>query len=59
MLPRNLERMKALCLPLLALGLLSLPAPAQTTWYVDAAGVPPGSGTPGDPYTKIQADRNS
>ena len=27
---------------------------AQTTWYVDQAGVPPGSGTLNDPYTRIQ-----
>lgn len=34
--------------------LLCLPAAAQTTWHVDAAGVAPGSGTPGDPYTSIK-----
>ena len=27
---------------------------AQTTWYVDDGGVPPGNGTPGSPYTSIQ-----
>ncbi len=27
---------------------------AQTTWYVDAAGTPPGTGAQGDPYTSIQ-----
>ena len=47
-------RMKTTPLFLLALALLGRPAAAQTTWYVDAAGVPPGSGTPGDPYTRIQ-----
>ncbi len=26
---------------------------AQTTWYVDAAGNPPGTGTANDPYTSI------
>lgn len=29
-------------------------ASAQTTWYVDVNGTPPGSGTQGDPYTSIQ-----
>lgn len=29
-------------------------AAAQSTWYVDANGTPPGSGTPADPYTSIQ-----
>ncbi len=38
---------------LTALALVSAPA-AQATWYVDAAGVPPGSGTTADPYTSIQ-----
>jgi hypothetical protein len=33
---------------------LWLPAAAQTTWHVDASGAPPGSGTPGEPYTSIQ-----
>src|SRR5262245_37439554 len=27
---------------------------AQTTWYVDASAVPPGSGTPAAPYASIQ-----
>ena len=39
---------------LLALMLLSAAAPAQATWWVDAAGVPPGSGSPNDPYVEIQ-----
>jgi hypothetical protein len=39
---------------LLALALLTSPLSAQTTWHVDAAGVAPGSGTPGDPYTSIK-----
>lgn len=37
--------------------LLALPATvraAPTTWYVDAAGTPPGSGTASDPYASIQ-----
>lgn len=39
---------------LLCLALLCLASRAQTTWHVDVAGVPPGSGTPADPYTSIQ-----
>jgi hypothetical protein len=27
---------------------------AQTTWHVDVNGAPPGTGTPGNPYTSIQ-----
>lgn len=35
--------------------LLSAPAAgAQSTWYVDAANTPPGSGTRSDPYAAIQ-----
>ena len=37
----------ALCLSLAG------PASAQSTWYVDLTGTPPGSGTVGDPYTSI------
>jgi len=33
---------------------LATPALAQTTWYVDLAGTPPGSGTQADPYTSLQ-----
>lgn len=29
-------------------------ARAQTTWYVDVNGTPPGSGTQADPYTSVQ-----
>jgi hypothetical protein len=29
-------------------------AHAQTTWYVDVNGSPPGTGTSGDPYTSVQ-----
>ncbi len=29
-------------------------AGAQTTWYVDGAGVPPGTGTQSSPYTSVQ-----
>jgi len=39
---------------LAALMLLGPFAAAQTTWYVDVNGAPPGTGTPGDPYTSIQ-----
>ncbi len=34
--------------------LLCVPTSAQTTWYVDVNGSPPGSGTEEDPYTSIQ-----
>ena len=39
---------------LLATAVCTAPALAQTTWFVDAAGTPPGTGTVGDPYTSIQ-----
>ena len=39
---------------LFATAICTAPALAQSTWYVDAAGTPPGSGTPADPYTSIQ-----
>jgi hypothetical protein len=29
-------------------------ASAQSTWFVDVSGAPPGNGTPGNPYTSIQ-----
>jgi hypothetical protein len=38
----------------LAIALSSAFAAAQTTWYVDVNGTPPGSGTQADPYTSIQ-----
>lgn len=38
----------------LVLAALAVPGVAQTTWYVDGAGTPPGVGTPGSPYTSIQ-----
>jgi len=38
---------------IIALCFLAAPAAAQTTWYVDASNLPPGSGTPGDPYASI------
>jgi hypothetical protein len=42
-------------LPLAALAaFLALPASAQTTWYVDVQGVPPGTGTVSDPFVSIQ-----
>ena len=37
-----------------AFALLALPAAAQTTWYVDVNGTPPGLGTQSNPYTSIQ-----
>lgn len=39
----------------LALVALSLPGMAQATWYVDANGTPPGTGTVGNPFTSVQA----
>ena len=33
---------------------LTAGASAQSTWYVDDDGNPPGTGTPDDPYTSIQ-----
>lgn len=39
---------------LAALLVLALSAGAQTTWFVDANGTPPGTGTSEDPYTSIQ-----
>ncbi len=38
----------------LALCITALPAAAQSTWYVDGNGTPPGTGTLADPYTSIQ-----
>ena len=38
---------------LLALVFVSGPSFSQTTWWVDASGSPPGSGTVNDPYTEI------
>ena len=37
-----------------ALALIAGSGGAQTTWWVDVTGAPPGTGTPGDPYTSIQ-----
>ncbi len=37
-----------------AVAVLALAAQAQTTWYVDVNGTPPGTGTQADPYTSIQ-----
>ena len=34
--------------------LFAFPAAAQTTWYVDGNGTPPGSGSATDPFTRIQ-----
>lgn len=39
---------------LLALLALAPLATAQTTWYVDVGGTPPGTGTASDPYTSLQ-----
>lgn len=41
----------ALCV---AFALLASAAQAQTTWYVDAAAVPPGDGSAASPYASIQ-----
>jgi hypothetical protein len=38
----------------LAAVLFAFPAAAQTTWYVDVNGTPPGSGTQTNPFTSIQ-----
>lgn len=51
MRPR-LTRHLACCIA--AITALALSAGAQSTWYVDVNGSPPGSGTPGDPYTSLQ-----
>ncbi len=40
--------------PMLALAWLCATAQAQTTWYVDVNGTPPGAGTSSNPYTSIQ-----
>ena len=40
-------RTLTLCLALAPL------ASAQTTWYVDVSGTPPGTGSAADPYTSI------
>ena len=37
----------------LVLALAARTARSQTTWYVDAQGIPPGSGTVSDPYTDL------
>ena len=37
-----------------SLVLLAALAGAQTTWHVDVAGSPPGTGTAADPYTSLQ-----
>ena len=42
-------------LSILALSLLAPAALTQTTWHVDAGGVPPGTGTSSDPFTSVQA----
>lgn len=41
-------------LAVLASFLLAGASFAQSTWHVDVNGVPPGTGSPGDPYTSIQ-----
>ncbi len=40
---------------LLVLFTLTCPGLAQSTWFVDATGVPPGTGTALDPFTSLQA----
>ena len=39
--------------PVPLLVVLSAPGLAQTTWWVDVTGTPPGSGTSSDPFTEI------
>jgi hypothetical protein len=39
---------------LFALAAVAAPAAAQTTWYVDVNGTPPGNGSQSSPYTSIQ-----
>src|SRR5688572_21748530 len=41
-------------LALLVFAFASANGHAQSTWYVDDSGTPPGSGTQSDPYTRIQ-----
>ncbi len=43
----KLKRIAFLCV------LSSSPAIAQTTWFVDASGTAPGTGTVSDPYTRV------
>ncbi|MBI5433868.1 MAG: right-handed parallel beta-helix repeat-containing protein [Planctomycetes bacterium] len=38
----------------IALPILASLGVAQTTWFVDASGTPPGTGTSDDPYTSLQ-----
>jgi hypothetical protein len=38
----------------LCLAAIASPSFAQTVWYVDANGTPPGTGSAGNPYTSIQ-----
>ena len=55
MMPQRLaSSARAAAAVLVGLVLLAPQLSAQTTWYVDINGTPPGSGTQGDPYTSIQ-----
>jgi len=50
---RQLESMLRSSLASALLALLAPVAAAQSTWFVDLAGVAPGTGTAQDPYTSI------
>lgn len=52
-LPTMRFLLSRLILPAIAVAAAST-VQAQTDWFVDAAGAPPGSGTLADPYTSIQ-----
>lgn len=49
-----MQHSKARFTALVAVLVLETGAHAQTTWYVDVNGTPPGTGTPTDPYTSLQ-----
>jgi hypothetical protein len=53
MIPRASKAFRR-CSALLVAAAIAPLAGAQTTWYVDVNGTPPGSGTLADPYTSIQ-----
>ena len=53
MIPHPETAMPRLHPLLLVLPLFVLAAPAQTTWFVDINGTPPGTGTALDPFTSI------
>ncbi|MBK7876898.1 MAG: hypothetical protein IPJ77_14325 [Planctomycetes bacterium] len=47
--------LRSMQLPFAPLIVLVPSVVAQTTWYVDVHATPPGNGTPGSPYTDLQA----